>query len=103
MDFKKLPYDVQNCTFSVSLYSIDAGVGTLQWISPDGDLALPSWRDSVTLDEWKIRAVTPYTEIRTRAQGRHWSYARATLTVQRNSQYYEQYVIQGTMLFAMLA
>ena len=103
MDFKKLPYDVQNCTFSVSLYSLDVYQATLQWISSDSSIAVPDWRDSVTLEEWKIRAVLPYVENSERFEGRDWSYARATITVERNSQYYEQYVIFGTIMFAMLA
>ena len=102
MDFAKLPYDVQECTFSIGIYSFDDSQATLQWVSEDGDLAMPGWRTSITLPEWTAVGVRPYIEVVPR-YGSNWTYARATMVVSRNSGYYEQYVITGTILFVMLA
>ena len=104
MNYKSLPYDVQRCTFSIGIYSFDTSQVALQWRSDDPDVAMPGWADSISLPEWSIKAVEPYIHLVVdETLGRNFTYARATLILARNSQYYEQYVVLATILFTMLA
>ena len=83
MDYTKLPYDTQRCTFSVGIYSYDTSQVNLSWhheLPP-----MPGWESSITLPEFGIDGITPTHEEDIHLR-RAWSYARITLHLRRNSQ-----------------
>ena len=83
MDYTKLPYDTQSCTFSVGIYSYDTRRANLTWhheLPP-----MPGWESSITLPECEITGITPYHE-EVVDTGRTWGYARITLHLRRNSE-----------------
>ena len=104
MNFTHLPYDVQFCDFSLSIYSFDDSEVVLRWIegTTNGSVAMPGWASSITLEDWRITAVYPHAET-VPFLDRNYTTLKGTMRLERNAVYYEKYVIQSTILYAVLA